>query len=451
MHLFRNRRFALLFAGQAVNGIGSWAALIALWGFAAYKFHSGGTRIALLSMCWAVPAAVLGPLAGVPIDRLGPRRVLIGAYACSAVAAVAMAMTRSFGQLSAVAVFYGATKAFSTPAADSLPPRIVSGPDLLAANALLGAAYESSIVFGPLVAAAAIAAAGLRAAFFVDAATYLVGIGAVVPLVLSPVAQSPLGRPSGRPSERRRLREELAEGWRLAAASPLLRYVLTLSTSVFLTWAAFVVVEPLYARDVLHRPASQFALFQVAFGIGLVATGLIVPRLGERVAGVRPLAIGVVLSGLTAGLYVGTHSVVCAYVGVFLWGVDVAFFGAPSRTLLQRGSPVQAHGRVLALYRTAHSIGDVVALPLTGLLVAGIGVQRAGLTVAALASAAGAAGFVVARRLPAPGVASVAEGRLEPVDALADLGADPLANPLADRGADPLPPIPPGDALLPAG
>jgi predicted MFS family arabinose efflux permease len=433
MHLFRNRRFALLFAGQAVNGIGSWAALIALWGFGAYKFHSGGTRIALLSMCWAVPAAVLGPLAGVPIDRLGPRRVLIGAYTCSAVAALAMAMTRSFGQLAAVAVFYGATKAFSTPAADSLPPRIVSGPDLLAANALLGAAYESSIVFGPLVAAAAIAAAGLRAAFFVDAATYLVGIGVVVPLVLSPVAQSPPGR--------RRLRDELAEGWRLAAASPLLRYVLTLSTAVFLTWAAFVVVEPLYARDVLHRPASQFALFQVAFGVGLVATGLVVPRLGERVAGVRPLAIGVVLSGLTAGLYVGTHSIACAYVGVFLWGVDVAFFGAPSRTLLQRGAPVEAHGRVLALYRTAHSIGDVVALPLTGLLVAGVGVQRAGLAVAALASAAGVAGFVVARRVPAPGSSSAtgAESGFEPVDALAGLAADPL------------PPVPPGEALLPAG
>jgi sugar phosphate permease len=170
-----------------------------------------------------------------------------------------------------------------------------------------------------------------------------------------------------------------------------------MSTAVFVTWAAFVVVEPLYARDVLHRPASQFAFFQVAFGIGLVLTGLTLPRLGNRVAGVRPLAFAVLLSGLTAGLYVGTHSVLAAYAGVFLWGVDVAFFAAPSRTLLQQGSPVHAHGRVLALYRTAHSVADVVALPVTGMAVSGLGVQAAGLIVAGIASAVGVLGLVFVR------------------------------------------------------
>jgi predicted MFS family arabinose efflux permease len=387
MHLFRDRRFALLFIGQAVNGIGSWAALIAMWGFAAYKFDSGGTQIALLGLTWSAPGALLGPLLGVPVDRLGPRRVLIVAYLAAAVAAAAMSMTRSFGQLAAVATVYGLCKAFTMPAADALPPRIVAPKDLLAANALLGAAHESAIVFGPLVAAGAIAVAGLKAAFLVDAATYLVGAAAVVPLVLAPVAPRP----------RTRLRTELAEGLRLAATRPLLRYVLTLSSAVFLTWGAFVVIEPLYARDVLHRSASQFALFQVAFGVGLVLTGLALPRLGERVAGVRTLALAVVLSGLTAGLYVGTHSLLLAYVGVFLWGVDVAFFAAPSRTLLQRGAPVYAHGRVLALYRTAHSMADVVALPLTGLLVSGVGVQRAGIMVAGVATSAGLIGLWKAR------------------------------------------------------
>jgi predicted MFS family arabinose efflux permease len=389
MHLFKDRRFALLFVGQAVNGIGSWAALIAIWGFAAYKFDSGGAQIALLALCWSAPSALLGPLVGVPIDRLGPRRVLIGAYAAAAAVAAVMALARTFRELAGMAVVYGVCKAFAIPASDSLPPRIVAGKDLLAANALLGAAQESAIVFGPLVAAGAIALAGLRAAFFVDAATYLVGVAVVVPLVLSPLAPRP----------RVRLRTELAEGWRLAASRPLLRYVLILARAVFLTWAAFVVVEPLYARDVLHRSASQFAFFQVAFGVGLVATGLVLPRLGERVAGVRPLAWAVTLSGLTAGLYVGTHSVLAAYAGVFLWGVDVASFAAPSRTLLQRGSPVHAHGRVLALYRTAHSVADVVALPLTGLAVARFGVQAAGLAMAGIAGAAGVVGLALAPRV----------------------------------------------------
>ena len=384
MHLFRDRRFRLLFIGQAVNGIGSWAALIAVWGFAAYKFDSGGTGVALLALCWSAPAALLGPFAGVPIDRLGPRRVLLAAYLAGAAAAAAMGLARSFGQLALLTVLYGVTKAFAQPAADSLPPRIVADKDLLAANALLGAANESSIVFGPLVAAGAIAVGGLQAAFFVDALTYLVGVAVVFPLVLSPVDHA---------VERVRLREELAVGLRLTARTPILRYVMTMSSAVFLTWSAFVVVEPLYARDVLGQPAQTFAFFQVVFGIGLVLTGLTLPRLGERAVGPKPLALSVVLSGLTAALYVGTHSVWVAYVGVFLWGVDVAFFAAPSRTLLQRGSPVHAHGRVLSLHRTTHSIADVIGLPLTGVLVSTIGVQAAGLSVAAMAFVVGAVGW----------------------------------------------------------
>jgi MFS-type transporter involved in bile tolerance (Atg22 family) len=112
------------------------------------------------------------------------------------------------------------------------------------------------------------------------------------------------------------------------------------------------------------------------------------------VAGARSLAIAVVLSGLTAALYVGTHSVVLAYLGVFGWGVDVAFFSAPSRTMLQRASPAHAHGRVLALYRTTHSAADVLAIPLTGLVIGLVGVQVAGVAVGALATVAGIIGLL---------------------------------------------------------
>lgn len=391
MSLFRDRRFALLFVGQTLNGIGSWAALIAMWGFAAYEFDSDGTGIAILGLTWSAPAALLGPLVGVPIDRLGPKRVLIASYVAGAAAACTMAFARSFSELAALGVLYGVTKAFALPAADALPPRIVPEDRLLAANAVLGAAQESAIVFGPLVAAASIAIGGMPTAFFVDAATYLLGAAAVLPLVLSDVERG----------ERVRLRTELAEGWRLVARTPLLRYVLTLSTAVFVTWAAFMVIEPLYVRDVLGRSASQFAMFQVAFGVGLVSTSLLLPRLGDRVAGARPLALAVMLSGITSALYVGTHSVWVAYLGVFLWGVDVAFFAAPSRTLLQRGSPVHAHGRVLALYRTAHSVADVAVLPIAGMVIAGVGVQKTGFAVAAFAIAIGLAGLVrVPRAVP---------------------------------------------------
>ncbi len=402
MYLLRTRQFLLLFLGQALNGIGSWAALVALWGFAAYEFDSGPMQIAFIGLGWSLPAALIGPFAGVPIDRFGAKRVLVIAYAAGAGAAVAMAFADSYGQLVALGVVHGLVKAFSMPAADTLPPRLVEDKDLLAANAMLGASSESAIVFGPLVAAAAIGLWGLRGAFLVDAATFAVGIAVVLPLRLRKLSS---GAEATEPGT---IWAEVREGLSLVRRVPTLRFTLLLSSVVFVTWAAYVVVEPIYVRDVLGRPASFFALLQTAFGVGLVVTGLTLPRLGERVTGTRALSLSVLLSGLTAALYVGTRNPWVAMVGVFLWGVDVAFFSAPSRTLLQRHSPPEAHGRVLALYRTAHSVADVFALPLTGLAAGIIGVQAAALGVASTAVVAGFIGFRRAGRIRPPSVAALA-------------------------------------------
>ncbi len=376
----------------------------------------------MIGLAWALPSTVVGPLTGVPIDRYGAKRVLLGAYVVGVGAAVGLSFTTTFSQLIGVGVVLGVVKAFAQPAADSLPPRLVDDADLLAANALLGASSESAIVFGPLVAGLAIAAWGLRGAFLVDAATYLVGMAVVAPLRLRPRESPPVPAGTGW----RAVAAEVREGLALVAKVPVLRFTMAMSALVFVTWSTFVVVEPIYVRDVLGRPASFFALLQTVFGVGLVGMGLALPRLGDRVAGPRALAASVLLSGVTAALYVGTRLPAVAMFGVFLWGIDVAFFSAPSRTLLQRHSPPAAHGRVLSLYRTSHSAADVVALPLAGLAAGLVGVQATALTVSVLPLVAGAVGLRLARRLPVGGAVEGAGGEPEVV---------PLETPLESPAA----------------
>ncbi|MDQ1374331.1 MAG: hypothetical protein QOJ09_1669 [Actinomycetota bacterium] len=389
MRLLRSRQFFLLFVGEAINGIGSWAALIALWGYAAFKFDSGPTEIAWLGLAWSAPAALIGPLVGVPIDRLGPRRVLVWSYAAASAIAVVMAFTTTYGQLLAVSVVYGVTQAFSRPAGAALPPRLVDDDDLLAANALLGAAQESSIVFGPLLAAGVIALWGVRAAFLADALTYWVGIAVLMPLRLKEVAER----------VQTRMRTEIADGFRIARGAPVVRFTLLVSAAVYVCWSSFLVIEPIYVRETLHRSPSLLGLFQTAFGVGMVGTGLLLPRLGQRVATPRALAASVMLSGFAAVVYVGTGQIVIAFLGVFLWGVDVAFFSAPSRTLLQRATPVSAHGRVLSLFNTVESWVSMVTIPVAGLVASAIGIRGLAFIAAAVATAVGFAGFL---RAPSP-------------------------------------------------
>jgi predicted MFS family arabinose efflux permease len=387
---FRDPRFALLVAGEAVNSIGGWASAIVLWGFAAYRFNASPYAVSLTIVCWAAPPALLSPLMGVYIDRIGPRAAVVAGYCGAACAAVGMAAAGSLAELAIAAVGYGSARALAGPAAGALPARIVAADDLLAANALLGAAAAAGQVAGPLVASAALALSGFPAAFIVDAASYLIGAAVVWPL---PVRAEP-------PAERRGRGHELAEGIRLVARRSAVRRVVVVSAAVTFTSASYLVVEPLYARRVLHRPPSQFALFEAAAGIGTILAGLVISRVRARLTGGPILMASAIGYGLAAVLFTGTASVLVAYAGAFAWGVAGSVFGAVGLTTLQQAAPVVAHGRVMSVAATIGSWIETLALPLGGVTLAALGVHAGAAALAGIAIAAGLIGLgsIVAHR-----------------------------------------------------
>jgi predicted MFS family arabinose efflux permease len=387
---FRDPRFALVVAGEAVNSIGGWASAIVLWGFAAYRFNASPYAVSLTIVCWAAPPALLSPLMGVYIDRIGPRAAVVAGYCGAACAAVGMAAAGSLAELAIAAVGYGSARALAGPAASALPARIVAADDLLAANALLGAAAAAGQVAGPLVASAALALSGFSAAFIVDAASYLIGAAVVWPL---PVRAEP-------PAERRGWGHELAEGIRLVSRRRAVRRVVMVSAAVTFTSASYLVVEPLYARHVLHRPPSQFALFEAAAGIGTILAGLVISRVRARLTGGPILMASAIGYGLAAGLFTGTASVLVAYAGAFAWGVAGSVFGAVGLTTLQQAAPVDAHGRVMSVAATIGSWVETLALPLGGVTLAALGVHAGAAALAGIAIAAGLIGLgsIVAHR-----------------------------------------------------
>ena len=394
---FRDPRFALLVVGEAVNSIGGWASAIVLWGFAAYRFNASPYEVSVTIVCWAAPPALLSPLMGVYIDRIGPRAAVVAGYCVAACAALGMAASGSLAELAIAAVAYGSARALAGPAASALPARIVADDDLLAANALLGSAASAGQVAGPLVASAALAVSGFPAAFIVDAASYLIGAAAVAPL---PVRTAAAAVSAAAPrTERPGFWSELAEGVTLVARSRPVRLVVTVSAAVTFTSAAYLVVESLYARHVLHRPPSQFALFEAAAGIGAILAGLAVSRIRARLTGGPILMVSAIGYGLAACLFTGTTSVPVAYAGAFAWGVAGAVFGTLAVTTLQQAAPAHAHGRVMSVAATLQSWVETIALPLGGVTLAALGVRAGALTLAGVAIAAGLIALVPARQL----------------------------------------------------
>ncbi|MDA8046179.1 MAG: MFS transporter [Actinomycetota bacterium] len=385
MRLLRQPRLALLFAGSALNEIGSWASLIAFWGYAAYRFHSSPDQIALVSVMWSSPGAVFSLMSGWPIDRFGPKAVMIAADVVGVGAALGMVWAQSYGTLVVMVLLAGTVSAFGRPAASSLPPRLADDEDLLLANSLLGLTTQLALVIGPLVASVAISLWSIRAAFVVDASTFVVGVITTLPLRL---------RPPVTPDPATATPTDLLAGLRLAWRIVTVRRTLLLGLALFCSWGASMVMEPLYVRDVLHRSGATFGWLQTIFGVGLIVTTLLLPRLGDRVVSVRAQAVSVLASAGAVVVYLASASLPAAAIGIFFWGMLTALFLPPFYTLLQRSTPPDSHGRVMATAAMTNGVAGLATTPLAAVLVTAFGVRSTALAVATGLLVAGAAGWL---------------------------------------------------------
>jgi MFS family permease len=242
------------------------------------------------------------------------------------------------------------------------------------------------------------AATGFRVAFVADAATYVVSVRVILPLPLLPRPDQPsdagaevTGRSASGVSQLR----TVTAGAVAVARDPGLRAIALARMGVIFTSGAFLVVEPLYARRVLDRPASQFALFEAAIGIGAIVTGLLLPVIRRRLpttrSPVRLLAAGAVSYGLAAALFTGTPWVPVAYLGAFASGIGGTVFYTVAATTLQQLAPAGTLGRVAGVISTAESATQSASMPVAGALVGAAGLRSGALALAAVAVVAGAA------------------------------------------------------------
>lgn len=368
------------------------ATMIAIWAYAAYKYDASPGEISLYGLAFSVPGVVLGPISGVVIDKYGPKATLFGAKALGVVASMLLLGANSFLALTILSALHGVGQAFSRPALNSIPPRIVDDEHLARTNALVGLTDQISIVIGPVVAGVAIGVFGFKGAFVIDGLTYLLGI-LVLPLVqLRPVDSSEMHA-----SEGSAWRDAIA-GWRLVARIPMVRLVVITSFVINLLYGTAMLAEPLYVRDVLERSTSVFAALQSVFGILLVLGGLLAARVGDRMATMGWVNAGVIGSAIAGVLYLGTENIVIAFIGVSVWGLFTALIWGPSRTVMQRAAPESAHGRVMAADQMAQSLATFLGLGVAGITIGAFGVQRVVIGLAVFVVVAGVLVELASRR-----------------------------------------------------
>jgi MFS family permease len=340
-----HRNFRIFVAGHLVSLAGSWMQNIAL-AWLVLELSDSPLAVGALVFCRFVPFTLFGLAAGVVVDRVDSRRLVMAMQFCALVVSLALAAVTLTGTATLPIVYLlaalgGLTLAFDAPGRQSLTYQMVGPRHLPNAVALNAGLFNSSRVVGPAIAGLVIAAFGTGVCFLVNAVSFLAVLVALASLrvdELHAVEKDPGAR----------LVEGLRRAFTFARHDSQLRSVLVVVTVVSTVGFNFHVLVPLLASDTLHVGAEGFGLLSAAFGLGALAGALATATF--RGASWRLFASGAAGFGVLALALAPVESPLLA--GVLLVGIGVAFtlFTANANALVQLAAPDVLRGRMIALF-----------------------------------------------------------------------------------------------------
>jgi MFS family permease len=172
--LRNNRNFRLLYVGQTISQLGDWFNAVAVYALL-LDLTGSATAVAWMMIVQFLPVAVFGPLAGVVVDRVNRRRLMIATDLLRGVMILTLLFIRRPDQVwiaYVVMAFAVGAQAFFEPARTATIPNVTAPEDLLQANALSSATWSAMLALGASLGGVVTALAGRNVAFVVNALSF---------------------------------------------------------------------------------------------------------------------------------------------------------------------------------------------------------------------------------------------------------------------------------------
>lgn len=292
-----------------------------------------------------LPMLVIGPWGGVIADRWPKRRLLFITHSVAGGLALLLGVLVQGGLIQlwmvyALALGFGLTSAFDTPARQAFVMEMVGRDNVSNAVSLNATLVNMARIVGPAIAGVLIAGFGLAPCFFINAVTFGAVLIALVRMDSRQLFSAPLGA---------KLKGQLRAGFSYIRQTPVIRNLLLMMLVVGTFTIEFIVVLPLLARITFHGDARLYAAFTAVMSAGSVVGGLLVANLSHE-RKVRSAVRSALALGATVLLLAITPSVSLALVALFLVGMSLISFTATGNAVLQLASSPQMRGRVMALW-----------------------------------------------------------------------------------------------------
>ena len=340
-----HRNFRLFLFGQTVSLTGTWMQSVAQ-GWLVLQLTNSPFYLGLVSALGSLGVLLFTLYAGVIADRTDKRRTVLITQSLQMLQAFALtALVWSghvtTGSVMILAAFLGVVAAFDIPTRQSFIYEMVGKEDLMNAIALNTSIFNLTRVLGPVIAGFLIGSKGVAVCFFLNGLSYLAVIASLLAMRLpSHIPQTThLSAWQG-------FREVLAFLRGDRRVSTLV--VLTAIISIF--GFPFLLLMPVFARDVLRVGARGYGVLSAAVGLGAVGGALGVAVLGQRIRKGRTLVIAGTTFGLLLTVFASSRVFPLSLALLVLVGASMIVNNALTNTLLQTLVPDHLRGRVMGFY-----------------------------------------------------------------------------------------------------
>ncbi len=370
----RHRNYRLFFAGQSISLSGTWMQTVAQ-AWLVLQLTDSKEALGTVVMLQFLPITILVLFGGVIADRVPKRDFIVLTQSLAMLQAAALAFLVWTGWVElwhvyVLAVMLGLANAFDQPTRQAFIVEMVGKEDLLNAVALNSGLFNAARLIGPAIGGAVISAAGVKAAFTINALSFIPVITGLLMMDKSQLmtakdgAKAPINALA-----------EVKEGLAYALRTPAAFLIVIIAFFIGMFGYNFIVVLPLVTRYVLGRGSTELGFLNAALGLGALVSALFLA--GSRRAA-RPVMFtgGALFAVLLAAVGLSRWFPV-TLLALLLLGLVNTAFSATANTSLQLSTPDHLRGRVMGIWMLLFAGSTPFGGYLTGFLAQRLGVATA--------------------------------------------------------------------------
>lgn len=348
-HVFRAlryRNYRLFFIGQGISLIGTWMQQVAM-SWLVYSLTNSAMLLGIVSFAGLIFTFIISPFAGVIVDRLDRRRILMTTQALAMAQALALAVVVLTGHaaiwnLIVLSATLGAINAFDMPGRQSFVLELVDDrADLGNAIALNSSLFNAARLIGPSIAGMLVALVGEGMCFMINGLSFIAVLACLAAIRITPGIAV---------TEHERFFRGMKSGMNYTLGFAPIKYTLLQISLAALVAMPYPVLMPIFAKEILKGDANTLGLLMAGSGVGAVV-GAILLAARKSVRGlVKTIIMATLIFGLGLMSFAFSPFLWLSILCMAITGFGMVTQMAASNTFLQLIADDDKRGRVMSFY-----------------------------------------------------------------------------------------------------